>query len=159
MPGPIEPGRSIPDFSLPASTGQTLGLDSYRGKTPLAIFFLPTVDSEEDLALLRNYDEHLADFGNQRSQVLGVVREQARTVRDLADSMGLHLPVLADASGSMIRDFGVARDDGRARQALIVSDKEGNLVRRFDPAPVDDQVEAALATIRALSPATLESTD
>jgi peroxiredoxin Q/BCP len=159
MPGPTEPGRSIPDFSLPASTGQTLGLDSYRGKTPLAIFFLPTVENEEDLGLLRRYDEHLADFGNQRSQVLGVVRGRARTVRDLADSMGLHLPVLADASGSMIRDFGVAEADGRARHALIVSDEEGNLVRRFDPAPVDDQVEAALATIRALGSSALEGTE
>jgi peroxiredoxin Q/BCP len=159
MSGPSEPGRSIPEFSLPASTGQTLGLDSYRGKTPLAIFFLPSVEKDEDLALLRRYDEHLADFGKQRSQVLGVVRARARTVRDLADSMELHLPLLADASGAMIRDFGVGEEDGQARHALIVSDKEGNLVRRFDPAPVDDQVEAALATVRALGSAALESTD
>jgi peroxiredoxin len=157
MRGPSEPGRSIPDFRLPASTGQTLALDSYRGKTPLALFFLPGIRTEPDLALLRRYDAHLADFGKQRSQVLGVVREQARTVRDLADSMGLHLPVLADASGSMIRDFGVDEPDGRARHALIVSDLEGNLVRRFDPAP-EDQVEVALATIEGLGSADLRET-
>jgi peroxiredoxin len=91
--------------------------------------------------------------------VLGVVIERARTVRDLADSMDLHLPVLADASGSMVRDFGVDEPDGRPRNALIVSDKEGNLVRRFDPAPLEDQVEAALATIRELGSETLESTE
>jgi len=159
MPGPTEPGRSIPDFSLPASTGQTLGLESFRGKTPLAIFFLPGIQSETDLALLRRYDSHLADFGSQRSQVLGVVMERARTVRDLADSMDLHLPVLADASGSMARDFGVDEPDGRPRYALIVSDKEGNLVRRFDPAALEGQVEAALATIRELGSETLESTE
>src|SRR3970040_1530491 len=105
MSGPNEPGRSIPEFSLPASTGQTLGLDSYRGKTPLAIFFLPSVEEDEDLALLRRYDEHLADFGKQRSQVHGVVRARARTVRDLADSMELHLPLLAGASAAMIREL------------------------------------------------------
>jgi peroxiredoxin Q/BCP len=159
MPGPTEPGRSIPDFSLPASTGQTLGLGSFRGKTPLAIFFLPGIQSETDLALLRRYDSHLADFGSQRSQVLGVVMERARTVRDLADSMDLHLPVLADASGSVVRDFGVDEPDGRPRNALIISDKEGNLVRRFDPAPLEGQVEAALAAIRELSSEALESTE
>lgn len=159
MPGPTEPGRSIPDFSLPASTGQTLGLESFRGKTPLAIFFLPGIQSETDLAVLRRYDSHLADFGSQRSQVLGVVVERARTVRDLADSMDLHLPVLADASGSMTRDFGVAEPDGRPRHALIVSDKEGNLVRRFDPAPLEDQVEVALATVGRLGSETLDGND
>ena len=159
MPGPTEPGRSIPDFSLPASTGQTLGLGSFRGKTPLAIFFLPGIQSETDLALLRRYDSHLADFGSQRSQVLGVVMERARTVRDLADSMDLHLPILADASGSVVRDFGVDEPDGRPRNALIISDKEGNLVRRFDPAPLEGQVEAALAAIRELSSEALESTE
>ena len=159
MPGPTEPGRSIPDFSLPASTGQTLGLESFRGKTPLAIFFLPGIQSETDLALLRRYDSHLADFGSQRSQVLGVVMERARTVRDLADSMDLHLPILADASGSVVRDFGVDEPDGRPRNALIISDKEGNLVRRFDPAPLEGQVEAALAAIRELSSEALESTE
>jgi peroxiredoxin Q/BCP len=159
MPGPTEPGRSIPDFSLPASTGQTLGLESFRGRTPLAIFFLPGIQSEADLALLRRYDSHLADFGSQRSQVLGVVMETARTVRDLADSMDLHLPVLADASGSMVRDFGVDEPDGRPRHALIVSDKEGNLVRRFDPAPLEGQVEAALVAVGALGSEALESTE
>jgi len=159
MPGPTEPGRSIPDFSLPASTGQTLGLGSFRGKTPLAIFFLPGIQSETDLALLRRYDSHLADFGGQRSQVLGVVMERARTVRDLADSMDLHLPILADASGSVVRDFGVDEPDGRPRNALIISDKEGNLVRRFDPAPLEGQVEAALAAIRELSSEALERTE
>ena len=159
MPGPTEPGRSIPDFSLPASTGQTLGLESFRGRTPLAIFFLPGIRDETDLALLRRYDSHLADFGNQRSQVLGVVMERARTVRDLAESMDLHLPVLGDASGSMIRDFGVDDPDGRPRHALIVSDKDGNLVRRFDPAPLEGQVEAALAAIQELGSESPESTE
>jgi hypothetical protein len=71
--------------------------------------------------------------------------------------LGLHLPVLADASGSTIRDFGVEEPDGRARHALIVSDMEGNLVRRFDPAP-ENQVGVALATIEGLGSADLRDT-
>ncbi|MGH8870907.1 MAG: peroxiredoxin family protein [Acidimicrobiia bacterium] len=158
MGGPSQPGRLIPDFSAPASTGQTLSLDSFRGKTPLAIFFLPGVEMEEDLSLLQRYNEHLVDFGRHRAQLLGVVKERARAVRDLADWMNLQLPILADAGGTMIRDFGVDEPDGQARHALIVSDKDGNLVRRFDPAPVDDQVEAALATIRGLGSGVLRRT-
>ncbi|MGH8951191.1 MAG: redoxin domain-containing protein [Acidimicrobiia bacterium] len=158
MSGPSAPGRSIPDFKVPASTGQTLSLDSYRGKTPLAIFFLPGIEMEEDLALLEAYNQRLAEFGRQRAQLMGVVKERARAVRDLADWMNLQLPILADASGAMIRDFGVDDPDGRARHALIISDRDGNLVRRFDPAPVGDQVEAALATIRGLGSGALRHT-
>lgn len=156
MSGPTDPGRLIPDFSLPASTGQTLSLDSFRGNTPLVIFFLPGLDSDEDRDLAMGYDKHLADFGRHRSQVLGVVKEQAKTVRNQAEEMELHLPILADASGAMIRDYGVDDADGRARHALVISDKDANLVRRFDPAPVEDQVEAALTAVRGLGSGVLD---
>src|SRR5690606_29283253 len=44
----------LPDFSLPASTGQTLSQDSFRGKVPVAIVFLAGLDENRDLVEAMN---------------------------------------------------------------------------------------------------------
>lgn len=142
--------RKIESFSLPASTGQTLGLDSFRGKVPLVLLFLD-LDREDDRSLLADLNLHHKDFGSERTQVLAVLRVTAREARQIADDMGLSVPLLADASGTMARDYDV-EDNGQRRVALV-ADKDGYLVRRFDPLPVDepsDVTEALLFAVRAI---------
>lgn len=151
--------RRIPAFRLPASTGQTLGSDAWLGKVPMVIFFLPGLDSEVDRAEVLDFDRMLSDFGTERSQVLGVVKETARRVREIADEMDLHIPVLADAGGEMIASFGVDEPDGRARRATFVVDVDGRIVRRFDPAPPDEQAHTMLTAIRALKAGEIDAQD
>lgn len=158
----VENGQMIPTFSLPASTGQTLDRDSYLGKMPMVIFFLPDAESETDRSLLGEYDRLLRDFGEETSQVLGVTKMTARQVRDLSDEMGLSLPVLADAGGEMARQFGVAEADGSLHRATFVIDRHGKVVRRFDPASPVKQAPDMLEAIRALKtdhPEWLETVD
>lgn len=146
--------RYIEEFSLPASTGQTLSLSSFKGKVPLVLVFLSDLDSIDDAELLGELNDRLADFGAQRSQVLAVAKVTARRAREYADSNGLNVALLADASGSMARDYEADDDSGRPRTVAVVSDKECRMVRRFDPLPLDgsatDAVDALLDTVRAI---------
>lgn len=144
----------IEEFSLPASTGQTLSLDSFKGKVPLVLVFLGDLDSSDDSELLDEVNSRLADFGAQRSQVLAVAKVTARRAREYADANSLNVAVLADASGSMARDYGADYGSGEPRTVAVVSDKEGRMVRRFDPLPLDGTpaaaVDALLDTVRAI---------
>ena len=36
---PSGPGETAPDFALPASTGETVRLEDYRGKQPVVLVF------------------------------------------------------------------------------------------------------------------------
>lgn len=159
----MEPTREIEPFSLPASTGQTLSLDSFKGKVPLVLVFLNDIEAEEDLALLNELDSRLREFGSERSQVLAVARFTAREARALAEEQDLSIAVLADASGAMARDYGADDDEGRTRRVAVVADKRGELKRRFDPLPLDDDPEAIvdglLDTVRALGTGALEAPD
>lgn len=155
--------REIEPFSLPASTGMTLSLDSFKGKVPLVLVFLSDIESDEDLELLDELDRRLKDFGAERSQVLAVARATARRTRELAEDRELSVAVLADASGAMARDYEADDDEGDNRRVAIVADKNGELKRRFDPLPMDGDVEAAvdalLDTVQALGTGALESPD
>lgn len=144
---------TVPEFRLPASTGNTLELDSFRGKVPMVFVFLNQA-TERHLDLLDEIDNRLKDFGKERSQILPVMRLVARDARELADDRGLAVPVLADASGSMERSFGISHDADSGDAVAVVADKEGRVVRRFDPLPVDTEpaevVESLLYSVRAI---------
>lgn len=142
--------QRIPNFRLPASTGQTLERDAYVGKVPLVIFFLPGIEDPVDRAQIRRYDELLSDFGRERSQPLGVARATARSLRDLSDEMDLQIPLLADAGGEMSRDFDVLDPDGRPRRVTVLADADGKVVRWFEPASAEGQADAMLNAVREL---------
>jgi peroxiredoxin len=153
-----EPAR-IADFSLPASTGQTLGFTSFKGKVPLVIVFLD-LTSKEDRELLEELSSHHKDFGSERSQILAVARATARETRQASEDMGVSIPILADASGAMARDYQAEDEDGNTKRIAVVADKEGRVVRHFDPLPVQNDAtgvtEALLYAVRAIGSGSLD---
>lgn len=155
----MEPQRKVPDFRLPSSTGQTLSLDSYLGKVPMVLVFLSGLESEQDRRVLASFDDRLRDFGSARSQVMAVVKETARSVREYADENGVKMPILADASGSMFRDYEADDDDGDPRRVIVLVSEEGELVRRFDPVPLDGDVERVLGDVRGLGSGVVTTED
>ena len=146
--------ETIPDFSLAASTGQTLALDSFRGKVPMVIVFLEGLGQDRDL--LEALNARLADFGSERSQILAVAKVTALEARDFVDAEGSAMPILADASGAMFRDYGAENEVGELRRLGVVATAEGELVRRFDPLPIDGAAEGLLNCIRAEGSGALE---
>jgi len=124
----------VAPFSLPASTGMTLSLDSFLGKIPIVFAFLADPDSETDRALLDVLNERHKDFGSERSQILAVARITAREARELTDERDVTVPMLADASGAMAADFGVGSGD----RVIIVADRDGELVQHHVLAEGDD---------------------
>jgi peroxiredoxin len=143
----------LPDFSLPASTGQTLSQDSFRGKVPVAIVFLAGLDENRDLVEAMN--AALPRFGSERAQILGVAPASADGVQSFAEANDLAMPILADSGGEMVRAYG---GDTSEPWAVII-DAEGREVRRFDRL-ADDGVPSLLAAVKGLGLGTrIDSTD
>lgn len=150
----------IEDFRLPASTGHTLSFESFRGKVPLVIVFVPDADTSQGNSFLEELDRRHADFGSERAQVLTVTKDTARRVRDLADQRGFSIPILADASGAMARQFAVA-DTG---VSALVADKEGRIERRWDPLLDEGTdpaavVDSLLDTLKAMDRGSAQAID
>jgi peroxiredoxin len=94
-------GTPVPNFRAPSSHGQTLDRAAFVGKVPVTLLF-PALDTSDLAADLRPFDHRLVEFGRHRVQVLAVIEESPRTVRELADTMPLRsLTLLADEDGSI----------------------------------------------------------
>ncbi len=143
MTGIATPNLQVPDFRLPASTGQTLSLETYRGNTPLVIIFLP--DLKTSLRILKRFSERLADFGDERSQLLAVATVDATEARDVANDHDLLLPLLADESGAMARQLNLQQ---ACHPVVIVADKDGR-IRESISFP-DAHIDGILDRVRRL---------
>lgn len=146
----MQPGDQITPFRAPASTGHTLEWDAYAGKVPVVLAFLPGVHEAADLDELAEFDRMHAEFGEERVQVLGVVKATASHVRDTAERNGFSVPVLADAAGTIIASFGMDEPDGSAKRATVIIDRSGTVAKTFDHAPPSGHAAAVLAAVREL---------
>jgi len=99
-------GSPAPDFRAPTSHGQTLDRASFVGKVPVALVF-PAPETPDLAAALAPFDDRMIEFGRRRVQVLAVVPESPRTVRELAERMPLRaLTLLADPDDSIRTAYG-----------------------------------------------------
>lgn len=110
---------SIDTPAAPASTGDSLSLDRFVGKVPVALCFTASITSPVTQEVIRGFDQHLADFGRSRVQALVVVPDDAGTLdRGRAELAG-NTPVVADEEGSWRDRFGVLVEEKSVTTVLV----------------------------------------
>jgi peroxiredoxin len=133
-------GSPAPDFRAPTSNGQTLDRNSFLGKVPV-VLVVPAPDEPDLTAVLTPFDARMVEFGHRRVQVLAVIDESARTVRELAERIPLHaLTLLADEDGSIRESYAprggrcfVMDVDGRLKAVVpLGSDAIDQVLRHAD---------------------------
>lgn len=105
-PPPLRPGVEVPAFSLPDLSGQTVGLDSYRGR-PLLVHFWASWCKP----CRKELPEIEAAYRELRQQGLEVLAVNAgddpQTARAFADRLGLTFPILLDKDWDTATAYGV----------------------------------------------------
>lgn len=140
----------LPDFRLPASTGQTLSKESFLGKVPVILVFLPGLARPAAVEAIAAFDRKLVDFGHERVQVLGVAQMTASELRDFVTAESIKVPILADPAGQLHRAAGVPTDRTDPEQTTLVYDTNGLLLTVILDTHPADHATRALASIKAL---------
>lgn len=144
-------GQNIESFRAPASTGQTLSWDSFAGKVPIVMAFIPGIEGNEEL--LTELSERHKDFSDRRIQLMGVAPETATDLRDIADRLDITFPILADPAESMFRSFDAIGSDGQPTERVVIVDRNGTVA---DVSEDEMSVDAMLAAIDALDDSNFE---
>jgi peroxiredoxin len=134
----LQVGDKAPDFSLPATTAEKVGMADYLGKKPVVVFFyigaFTATWTQEALA----FQLDLPQFEAANAQVLGVTVDFNDANKAFAEKLGLTYPLLSDVRREIARAYGVLYDDPkmaedpakiplylRAKRAWFVIDKAG----------------------------------
>ena len=104
---------TAPPFRAPSSRGQTLDLESFAGKVPVALFHAGSL-TRGSQALVTELDRREVEFGHQRVQLLGVAEATASDLREFATEHDIAATLIADPDGSIARSYGLDADQHRA---------------------------------------------
>jgi peroxiredoxin len=152
----VEVGSEAPDFTLNDYNREKVSLASFRGKKNVLVVFYPFAFSGVCTGELCQVRDELADYQNDRVQVLGVSVDSVFGLKVWAKQEGYEFPLLSDfwPHGEVAKAYGVFNETGgMANRGTFLIDTEG--IVRFaevnQPGDARDQNEwkKAITTLTA----------
>ncbi|MBU6081560.1 thioredoxin-dependent thiol peroxidase [Allobacillus halotolerans] len=149
----VEVGQTAPDFTLPASNGDSVSLADYRGKY-VVLYFYPKDMTPGCTTQACDFRDQYEKFSELDAVILGVSPDSVDRHNKFIEKHELPFLLLADEDHQVAETYDVWKlkknfgkeYEGIERSTFII-DKEGNLVKEFRKVKVKDHVEEALQYI------------
>ena len=101
----IAEGSPAPDFSLPASGGRTVSLQSLKGK-PFVLYFYPKADTPGCTTEACAFEEALPQLGHTGAMIIGVSKDSIKAIEKFAAKYNLTFPLASDPETKVIEAYG-----------------------------------------------------
>jgi peroxiredoxin Q/BCP len=148
-------GAAAPKFTLPASTGQTIDLASFAGKSPVVLYFYPKADTPGCTKQACGFRDAIAEFRKAKIAVLGVSPDPVKDVSKFSDKFTLNFPLLADEDHAVSEKYGVWQEKsmygrkywGVVRTTFIIG-KDGKIVHVFEKVKPEEHDQLVLEWLK-----------
>ncbi len=150
----LEAGQTAPDFTLPASGGQTLSLHDFRGNT-VVLYFYPkdmTPGCTTEACDFRDYHPEFAKLG---AVVLGISPDDVKSHDKFTAKHELPFPLLADTDHAVAEAYGVwvlkkmyGREYMGVERSTFVIDKDGKIAKVWPKVKVTGHVQDVLQFVK-----------
>lgn len=135
----IDVGERAPEFTLPASTGGTVALSTFRGRRNVLLVFYPLAFTPVCSAELTGLEGNAAIFDRLGTEVMAVSVDSVHAARAFSEKLGIaSFPLLGDLNKEVCRSYGVLREEGFAERATFLIDREG-IVRYRATSPLETE--------------------
>ncbi len=149
-------GKTVPDFSLPATGGREISLKSLRG-SPVVLYFYPKDHTAGCTAEGCDFRDHSAAFRKAGVTILGVSRDTIASHEKFRARHEFPFDLVADGDEILCRMFDVIRPKtmygrkvrGIERSTFLI-DGRGVLRNEWRKVRVPGHVEEVLAAARML---------
>jgi peroxiredoxin (alkyl hydroperoxide reductase subunit C) len=124
----VEVGSEAPDFTLNDYNREKVSLASFRGKKNVLVVFYPFAFSGTCTGELCQVRDELADYQNDKVQVLGVSVDAVFSLKAWAKQEGYEFPLLSDfwPHGEVAKAYGVFNEAaGMANRGTFLIDTNG----------------------------------
>jgi thioredoxin-dependent peroxiredoxin len=150
----LQVGRVVPDFELPASTGEQVKLSDFRGKN-VVLFFYPKDMTPTCTTEACDFRDRHANFGELDTVVLGISTNSVKDHKKFIAKYDLPYVLLADEDHKISERFGVWQEKttfghtymGIVRSTFVI-DKKGKLAKEWRSLKVAGHVEEAVNFIK-----------
>jgi peroxiredoxin len=126
----IDVGSQAPDFTLKDQNNQVVRLADFRGRKHVLLVFYPAAFTGICQGELQEVRDNLAEYANERVQVLTVSVDSVYSHKIWAEREGFTFPLLADfwPHGAVAQAYGVFNEiAGTANRGTFVIDIDGSV--------------------------------
>ena len=157
MANQLEPGKTAPDFSLPADGGRTLELSDFRGRK-VVIFFYPRDDTSGCTREAKDFTALKDAFNDADTSIIGISADPVSSHEKFKSKHALDVDLASDETTEVLDDYGVwvekkmygRRFNGIERTTLLV-DRRGKISRIWRKVKVAGHAEEVLRAAETLS--------
>ncbi|MBN1999859.1 thioredoxin-dependent thiol peroxidase [candidate division KSB1 bacterium] len=147
----LKAGDKAPDFSLPASTGETISLKDYLGKKRVVLYFYPKDNTSGCTKEACSFRDFHGSIQNKETVVLGVSPDSLKSHENFIGKYELNFPLLSDENHKVAEAYGAWGEKsmygkkymGMIRKTFVIG-KDGKLEQVFDKVKAEGHGEEIL---------------
>ncbi len=149
-------GTQAPAFSLPATDGREISLDTLKGRK-VVLYFYPKDDTSGCTLEAKNFQALKQDFAAADTEIVGISPDSLKSHDKFRAKYGLDFTLASDETTAMLQAYGVWVEKsmyGRrymgVERATVLIDREGNVARVWPKVKVQGHAEEVLKAAQAL---------
>jgi len=154
---PVQIGKKVPAFKLPATGEQTISLSSLKGSN-IVIYFYPKDSTPGCTREGQDFRDNISKFKRQNCIILGVSRDSIRSHENFKARQAFPFDLLSDSEEELCNLFDVIKMKnmygkkvrGIERSTFLLNDK-GVLKQEWRKVKVDGHVEEVLTAVKQLN--------
>lgn len=127
----------VPDFTLPASTGEEITLSSFRGRK-VVLYFYPKDNTPACTQEACDFRDALPQIEAKGAVVLGISPDELKSHGKFAEKYSLPFPLLSDKDHHVSEMYGVwqlkkmyGREFWGVVRSTFLIDEEGRLIKEW----------------------------
>lgn len=149
-------GKPVPEFSLPATGGQTVSLSGLKGKT-IVLYFYPKDNTPGCTTEGQDFTALNGEFDAAGAVIYGVSRDSVKSHEGFKTKLCMPFELLSDADEALCNLFGVIKMKNMygkqvrgIERSTFVIDKTGKLAREWRGVKVDGHAREVLDFVKTL---------
>ena len=149
-------GQPAPDFTLPATGGQTITLSELKGSN-VVLYFYPRDNTPGCTKEGQAFRDHFAEFEKLNTVILGISRDSLKTHENFKAKHQFPFELLSDSDETACKLYDVIKEKnmygkkvmGIERSTFLI-DQEGILRQEWRKVKVAGHVEEVLEAVRVI---------
>ena len=137
----VREGMTAPNFTLPDAYGKEFSLASYRGKSPVIVYFYPKASTPGCTKQACGVRDNISKYKEDGIEIFGVSVDSKEKLKEFIDSYNLNFPLLSDEKKEVSKAYGVLNALGFDSRVTFIIDKSGNIAKIIRNVDVEKHAE------------------
>jgi thioredoxin-dependent peroxiredoxin len=149
-------GNKAPAFSLPATDGREITLDTLKGRKTV-LYFYPKDDTSGCTREAKDFQALREDFAAANTEIIGISPDSLKSHDKFRAKYGLDFTLASDEAKTMLEAYGVwveksmyGRKYMGVERTTVLIDQEGTIARIWPKVTVPEHAQEVLAAARAI---------